>query len=343
MQEIQVTDMHTAGEPVRIITGGYPALKGDTLLEKRRDAMTNHDRLRKLLMQEPRGHAEMYGALPMDPVDDRADLSVLFMHHSGYSTMCGHATIALGRWAVESGRVQATEPTTDFILECPCGLVNVSATVEGGQVSHVRFFSVPGYVAATDVAMDLSGIGRIRADIAFGGAYYAIVPATRLGLNLHDAPLEDLKSRALEITDQLRTNHTILHPYEADLGFLYGTILTEGPVINRGDINHHLCFFAEGQLDRSPTGSGVTARLALAHTKGEIAKGQKCCFKGASGVSFGGVITERTQFGGHDAVVARVGGSAFYAAETRFLIEDQDPLSEGFTPPGRPAELWHNS
>ncbi|NVJ97989.1 MAG: proline racemase family protein [Alphaproteobacteria bacterium] len=334
--------MHTAGEPVRIITGGYPELEGDTLLEKRRDAHENHDHLRKALMLEPRGHAEMYGALVLPPCHKDADLSVLFMHNSGYSTMCGHATIALGRWAVESGRIEAREGTTDFTLECPCGLVDVSASVEGGKVTHVRFHNVPGYVAAEDVAVELEGIGRIRADIAFGGAYYAIVPAHRLGLDLHTSPLEDLKARALEITDNLRANHTLTHPFEEDLGFLYGTILTEGAVINRGEINHHLCFFGDGQLDRSPTGSGVSARLALAHAKEEIAQGQRCCFKGVSGVSFGGVITERTRFGNHKAVIARVSGQGYYTAETRFLIEADDPLAEGFTPPQCPADLWQH-
>ncbi len=340
MQQFQVTDMHTAGEPVRIITGGYPALKGKTLLEKRRDALEKHDWIRKALMHEPRGHAEMYGALPLEPCHPDADLSVLFMHHSGYSTMCGHATIALGRWAIESGRVKATEGTTDFTLECPCGLVDISATVKDGLVEHVRFLNVPGYVALDHVPVDLDGIGRIRADIAFGGAYYAIVPADRLGLDLHESPLEELKARALEITAQLRATQTITHPHEEDLGFLYGTILTEGAVINRGEINYHLCFFGDGQLDRSPTGSGVTARLALAHAREEIAKGQRCCFKGASGVSFGGTIMERTRFGNHDAVIARVGGQAHYFGESRFILEDDDPLPEGFATPQRPADLW---
>lgn len=343
MQAITVTDMHTAGEPVRIITGGYPELAGSTLLEKRRNAMAHHDRYRKLLMQEPRGHAEMYGALVLPPCHPEADMSVLFLHHSGYSTMCGHATIALGRWAIESGRVEAREGTTRFMLECPCGLVEVEAAVSDGRVGHVRFQNVPSYVAAENVAVDINGVGRIRADIAFGGAFYAIVPADKLGLDVHNSPLEDLKDRALEITSFLRSHHEIHHPHEDDLGFLYGTILTEGAVINRGEINHHLCFFAEGQLDRSPTGSGVSARLALAHHKGEIAKGQRCCFKGASGVSFGGVINARTKYHDRAAVLVQVSGQASYTAETRFLIEPDDLLPDGFSVPETPGALWHRA
>ena len=340
MQRFKVTDMHTAAEPVRIVTDGYPALVGDTILAKRADARNQHDGIRKALMREPRGHAEMYGVIPVTPSDPRADIAVLFMHGEGYSTMCGHATIAIGRWAVEQKLVKVVEPTTNFNLECPCGLVRVSADVKDGKVSHVRFDSVPAYLAYESVPVDLDGIGRIRVDIAYGGAYYAIVPASALGMDLHHNKLEDLKARACEITNQLRRDITIEHPSEPDLGFLYGTILTEGPVINRGEINHHLCFFADGQLDRSPTGSGVTARLALAHARGEIAQGQKCCFKGVSGVSFGGVITARTRIGNHPAVTVQVGGSAFYNGETDFVIEDDDPLREGFESPVFANKYW---
>src|SRR4051794_41053924 len=171
--ELHVTDMHTAGEPVRIVTGGYPTLAGATILDKRREARERHDHLRRALMLEPRGHAGMYGVIPVAPSTPDAVLGALFMHNEGYSTMCGHATIALGRWLVESGTVPAVEPETSIALELPCGVVRVTCRVENGRVISTAFDSVPAFLSHRDVEVEVEvdGLGRVRLDIAYGGAF----------------------------------------------------------------------------------------------------------------------------------------------------------------------------
>ena len=220
--ELHYVDMHTAGEPVRIVTGGYPALAGDTILAKRRDARESHDRFRRAMMLEPRGHAGMYGVIPVPPSIPDAVLGVLFTHNEGYSTMCGHATIALGRWVVDSGLVPVVEPVTRFAIEAPCGRLALACTVEAGQVTAVRFESVPAFVLHRDLAVEVPGLGRIVTDIAYGGAFYAILPASALGLDFFRDNVDELVSRAGDLTDAIRAKLQIRHPDEPDLGFLYG-------------------------------------------------------------------------------------------------------------------------
>ena len=268
-RKITFTDMHTAGEPVRIVTGGYPALTGASILDKRRAALAEHDHLRRALMHEPRGHAGMYGVIPVAPSHPEAVMGVLFTHHEGYSTMCGHATIALGRWIVESGRVPARGPVTQFAIEAPCGLLRLSCRVEGGKVIETSFVSVPAFIERRDFPVELPGAGQVSVDIAYGGAYYAILPASRLGLDFFATPVAQLTEAAGALTDILRARIKLRHPEADDLGFLYGTILTDDAAPPHESWN--LCIFADRQIDRSPTGSGVTARMALDFGKGLIA------------------------------------------------------------------------
>ena len=202
--ELHVTDMHTAGEPVRIVTGGYPELKGATILDKRREARTHHDHLRRALMLEPRGHAGMYGVIPVKSSTPDAVIGALFTHNEGYSTMCGHATIALGRWLVESGQVPAVEPETRFALELPCGIVQVTCRVENGRVLATAFDSVPGFLSHRDVAVEVNGLGRVRLDISYGGAFYAILPSSSIGLDFFATPIADLTHAAVAMTDAIR-------------------------------------------------------------------------------------------------------------------------------------------
>jgi len=331
-----VTDMHTAGEPVRIFTGGVPELRGATLLEKRRDAMANHDSVRRHLMFEPRGHREMYGVWPTSPSHPGAALAVLFTHNEGYSTMCGHATIALGRWVLDQGLVPKQAPETRFVLECPCGPVEVFVAVDAdGRIGDVAFESVPAFLAVPDLRVEVPGLGPVTLDIAYGGAFYAILPASRLGLDLRRTPVAALHDAMTRITGHLRATETIRHPREPDLGFLYGTILTDDAVPGQGP-SWNLCWFGDGQIDRSPTGSGVTARLALEHAKGRIASGVDWEVRGLSGAPFTGRIARLTA----DGVVARVAGRGHYAGEASLTIEPDDPLPDGLAVPERLETLW---
>ena len=338
---IRVVDMHTAAEPVRIVEAGYPELHGATILEKRRDALTRFDHLRRMLMLEPRGHAGMYGVIPTAPSHPQADLAVLFTHQEGYSTMCGHATIAIGRWAVDSGRVVLIDGRASFALEAPCGVVQVEVDATGDDAPLVTFESVESFAGPLDCAVEVPGFGTVRFDIAFGGAFYAILPASRIGLSLMDTPLETLVAAGVAITDAARRALTIVHPHEPDLGFLYGTILTDDvPLGDHGGVpSYNLCIFAEGQIDRSPTGSGVTARIALAAARGEMTPGQSCEIRGVSGEGFTGTLASAEQRDGGLVSRVRVAGRSYYAARSEFIAEAHDRFADGFALPARFADL----
>ncbi|HTB47171.1 MAG TPA: proline racemase family protein [Acetobacteraceae bacterium] len=322
----RVIDMHTAGEPVRIVLDGFPEPRGDTVLAKRADAMARLDVHRRRLMLEPRGHPEMYGALPVVASVPSATLGVLFMHHSGFSTMCGHATVALGRWAVDSGRVPLHDGSADFVLECPCGPVDVHVTEAGARVA---FDSVPGFAASLDLTVEVPAFGRVMCDIGYGGAFYAILPASRLGIDLAVTPIGQQRAAARAVTDAIRARHTVRHPAEPDLGFLYGTILT-GDAPAQDGISRNLCVFGEGQIDRSPTGSGVTARLAVDAARGQVRPGEQRRFAGPTGVPFTGEVIAEQRLADRRAFRVRVSGSAFYSGSATFTVEPDDTLPDGF-------------
>jgi len=332
-------DMHTAGEPVRIVTDGYPALPGATILEKRRYAQAKLDHIRRRLMLEPRGHADMYGVIPAEPSHPDADLAVLFTHNSGYSTMCGHATIAIGRWAVEHKLVPVQRPLTTFNLECPCGVVRVTVEVGETGTGAVAFESVPAFASHLDLGVATQSFGRVGLDISFGGAFYAILPASRIGLSMRETPLEALIHAGREITAATRAQVVLEHPDAADLAFLYGTILTDDAAPGDGAPSLNLCIFGAGQVDRSPTGSGVTARLALDHARGALPIGRRRMFRGLTGEPFTGELLREARAGNRPAVIVRVGGRAYYTGTASFVIEPEDPLRDGFPMPETLAAL----
>ena len=335
IETYRTLDLHTAGEPVRIVVEGYPELPGATILEKRRQAEARFDHIRRRLMLEPRGHPDMYGVIPVPPSDPAAALAVLFMHNSGYSTMCGHAVIAIGRWAVEEGLVPVRHPVTEFGLECPCGVVRVAVEVDTTGPGAVRFDSVPAFAYRLDAAVATARLGEVTFDIAFGGAFYAILPASRLGLSLAESPLETLIAVGREITAAGRAHLEIAHPEAPDLAFLYGTILTDDVTPDSPAPTRNLCIFAEGQVDRSPTGSGVTARIALDHARGRLAIGAKREFQGLTGEPFSGELARETRAGGRPAAIVRVGGRAYHTGRSTFVVESDDSLRDGFTVPER--------
>ena len=334
--EISTVEMHTGGEPLRIITSGYPKLEGRRLLDKRRDARANHDAFRRLLMHEPRGHADMYGAVLVEPDDPEADLAVLFLHSEGYSTMCGHAIIALGRWAVDSGLVDAREPVTEVAIQAPCGLVRARVQVESGPGGHragaVSFRSVPSFAFAREIVVDTREWGPLQVDVAYGGAFYAILPADAIGLDVRDTPARQLADAGAAITEAATAQLRLSHPDDPDLAFLYGTLFTDGADSFAETPTRNVCVFAGRQVDRSPTGSGVAARLALQWTRGEIALGQARRFESLTGGQFTGTAVEETRAGPYRAIVAEISGRAHYYGRSHFTLEPDDPLGDGFLP-----------
>ena len=271
-------------------------------------------------MLEPRGHDGMYGALLVEPDHPEADLAVLFMHNEGYSTMCGHATIALARWAVDSGRVKG--PTVR--LQCPCGLVVANVDKQG----WVRFESVPSFVYALDRVAPTATWGPVTVDIAYGGAFYAFLAADSIGLDLRTSPMRAIVDAGEEIALAVAKAIPIEHPDEPDLAFLYGTILTDGGV----SPSRNVCIFAGRQIDRSPTGSGVSARMALQVARRQAKLGQESRFESCTGSIFTGkALRDGPAVGPRKSVIVEVGGIAHITGEAKFRFDAEDSLREGFS------------
>lgn len=329
---LSVVDMHTGGEPLRIILRGFPEVKGDTILAKRRYVREHLDHLRKVLMLEPRGHNDMYGALLVKSELAEADLGVLFLHNEGYSTMCGHAVIALGRFAVDYGLVkEPSSPETQINIHCPCGLVKAFTQYADGKTGAVRFHSVPAFAFTTDVSVSVEGYGTVTVDISYGGALYAFVSAEKFGLDVNKSKTKDLVDAATAVSEAVKSQVKLYHPVSEDLAFLYGTILTDGKDAFSEEPTANVCVFADAQVDRSPTGSGVTARVALQYHKGLIRLNQTRSFQsGATGSVFTGTAIEETMCGDFKAVVVEVKGHAHYSGVATFTQESDDPLSGGF-------------
>lgn len=327
--KITTIDLHTAGEPFRVITGGLPGLPGETILERRRYLQREMDHLRTALMWEPRGHADMYGCIVTPPVSPDADFGVIFLHNEGYSTMCGHGIIGIVTAVLETGAFQIEAPEAGIAIDTPAGRVNAWAEVGAGRVRSVRFHNVPSFVLCRDETVEVSGLGKVRYDIAFGGAFYAFVRAEEVGMKLNPAEFSRLVEKGMAVKREIMAKRPIEHPFEADLGFLYGTIFT-GPAESAGGHSRHVCVFAEGEVDRSPTGTGVSARLALLHDSGEIVIRAPIAVESIIGSHFRGRIVEETPFGPYPAIIPEIEGGAHITGRHEFLIDPDDPMKDGF-------------
>jgi trans-L-3-hydroxyproline dehydratase len=331
-EKITTLDMHAAGEPLRIVTGGMAELKGAPILERRRYMRDHLDHVRRALMWEPRGHYDMYGAIVTPPVSEGADVGVLFMHNEGYSTMCGHGIIALVTALMETGALPARGPDTPVTLDTPAGVVRATAHLgAAGRVERVSFLNVPSFLYARDVSISVAGIGELVSDIVFGGAFYAVLPAERLGVELTPSNRSELVEGAERVKRAVNESIEIVHPSEPDLGFLYGTILT-GPPEDPSHHSRHICVFANAEVDRSPTGTGVSGRVAQLYVRGEIALGEEIAVESILGHSsvFRGRAVEMTRVGSHDAVVPEVSGTAYMTGRSEFVVDPRDTLGGGF-------------
>jgi len=328
-QRITTIDAHTGGEPFRVIVAGFPELVGDTILARRRDAKERFDHLRKALMWEPRGHADMYGCILMPPMTKGADTAVLFIHNEGYSTMCGHGIIGLVVVLLETGMVLRKSPETVVKIDTPAGLVTAHARVSDGRIKSVYFHNVPSFVLSLDEEVEVSGLGRIRYDLAFGGAFYAYVKAAQVGLSCAPQDFRRLIETGMAIKRAVMESRSVTHPFEADLSFLYGTIFT-GPAQSPDAHSRNVCIFADGEVDRSPTGTGVSGRLAIHYARGEISRGQPIVIESIIGSRFTCRAAATTTFGPYPAIIPEVEGTAYITGRHEFLIDPHDELREGF-------------
>ncbi len=319
--EIETTDYHTAGEPFRIVQDGVPQIPGATVRDRREHASGSDevDRVRRMLCHEPRGHADMYGGFVVPPDDEGADFGVLFWHKDGYSTACGHGTIALGAWAVESGRVAAPDDgDLDVTIDVPSGRVVATVRRRAGAVQSVGFRNVPSFVVARGVAA-----GDVEVDVAYGGAIYAFAPAASLGLRVVPDDLPELIAAGRRVKHALEGSDVARHPDDDRLSGIYGTVFYEqlGPLHQR-----NVAIFADGEVDRSPTGSATSARTALLLADGEIGIGDTWRNDSIAGTTFRARAIGEVAEG----VLTEVSGTAFRTGEHRFVLDPRDPLGTGF-------------
>lgn len=319
--EIRTTDYHTAGEPFRIVEEGVVDIPGATVGARREYAAGSEaaERVRRMLCHEPRGHADMYGGFLVPPDDDGADFGVLFWHKDGYSTACGHGTIALGAWAVESGRVAApADGAVDVTIDVPSGRVVATVRRRAGVVESVAFRNVPSFVVARGAVA-----GEVAVDVAYGGAIYAFVPAERFGLRVVPDDLPALIAAGRDVKRALEGSTVSRHPDDERLSGIYGTVLYEelGPLHQR-----NVAIFADGEVDRSPTGSATSARTALLVAAGALAEGQTWRNDSIVGTTFLARAIGQTP----DGLLTEVEGTAFRTGEHRFVLDPRDPLGTGF-------------
>ena len=327
--EIHTIDTHTGGEPLRIIVSGFPELSGKTVLEKRACIKNEFDEFRKALMWEPRGHADMYGAIIVEPDTPGADFGVIFIHNEGYSTGCGHAVIALTKVFVETGLIPNTEPVTEIRMDVPSGFIQSYANVKNGEITNIGFHNVPSFVQLMNAKVDVPGLGSIQYDLAFGGAFYAFVDVEQVGLDCTKKHQNQLIQKGMKIKRAVMESVKMDHPTESEMNFLYGTIFI-GPAQDPKNHSRNVCIFAEGEVDRSPTGTGVSARAALHYARGEIRVGESVTIESIIGSTFSVQVNETTSIGNYDAVIPDVNGNAYITGKNTFWINPNDPLKDGF-------------
>jgi trans-L-3-hydroxyproline dehydratase len=329
-QTIKTIDTHTEGEPLRIITEGYPKIVGETILEKRQYLTEHLDNYRQLLMYEPRGHADMYGALITEPCTEEADFGILFMHNEGYSSMCGHGIIAAVTAAIETKAIAIPIPEQVIGIDSPAGLITAyGETNNCGQLS-VSFDNVASFVEVLAQQVEVEGLGTVTYDIAFGGAYYAFVDADKLNIACSQENTQQLIDAGRKIKQAVMASYKITHPTETDLSFLYGTIFTSSKTKRENSHSKHVCIFADGELDRSPTGTGVSARAALLAVKEDLWIKENIIIESITGGEMTVNVQHAGDFHGKDSVIPRVTGRAFITGSHQFLLSKEDIFPQGF-------------
>ena len=334
MREIRTIDYHTAGEPFRIVAKPPVEIVGDTVANRRVYAMASAevDGLRKLLCFEPRGHADMYGCFITPPDDDGADFGVLFWHKDGFSTACGHGTIALGVWAIESGKV-AIDPSgvTDVVIDVPSGRVTARVHTKGAVIESVDFVNVASYHMHSDISVDTS-LGALTVDVSFGGAIYAQLDIAQIGLAVTPEHYGEIIAIGREIKWALNDSEYAEHPTDSRLSGIYGTIVYEDLVKGADGLKRqrNATIFADGEVDRSPCGSGTCARLATLVEKKQLKIGEVLKHDSIVDSQFLGVAKAQVTSDGYDAILPQVTGMAYKTGESVFTVDPRDPLTPGF-------------
>ena len=321
-------DSHTEGMPTRVITGGVGTIPGKTMAERRQWFIDNCDEVRTLLMYEPRGHASMSGAILQPPTRDDADYGVLFIEVSGLLPMCGHGTIGVATVLVETGMVPVVEPVTTIRLDTPAGLVVAEVAVENGAAKKVTIRNVPSFSLALDQSVEVPGLGQVHYDMAFGGNFYAIVELAQLGLPFERSAKSQLLSAGLAIMEAINEVNPPVHPERDDISGCHHVYL-KAPDSTAVHSRHAMAIYP-GWFDRSPCGTGTSARMAQLHARGELALNTDFINESYIGTQFLGRLVEETTVGGLPAVVPTITGRAWITGTAQYLLDPDDPFQAGF-------------
>lgn len=327
-QTFKAVDSHTMGEPTRIIYEGFPELVGDTMMERKEYLEKNFDHYRKALMLEPRGHRDMFGALLTAPVHKEAHLGVVFMDSGGYLNMCGHGSIGCATVAVEAGFVQVREPYTDVLLDTPAGIIRARVSVIDGKAQEVSILNVPSFLYRENLSLELEGYGTVNFDLSFGGSFFALVDSDKIGISICQQNLEKLTDFAMKlrrkINQTIEVRHPVLNITSVDLIEIYGP--ADNPAADRKNV----VIFGDSQTDRSPCGTGTSAKVAALYAKGQLALGQEFVYESITGSLFRGMATRETEIGGIKAVIPQITGSAYITGFNQWILDKTDPLCYGF-------------
>jgi trans-L-3-hydroxyproline dehydratase len=326
---VSTVDMHTGGEPFRIVTTGVPVLPGNTIVARREWLLDNADDIRRSLTLEPRGHADMYLGILTAPVSRDADFGVIFAHNEGYSDHCGHGVIALSTAAVLLGWVERVSPKTRVVIDAPCGRIEASVEWNGTSVGTVSFVNVPSFVWRSDVEVDTPSFGRVSGDIAFGGAFYFYVDGRPHGLKISAANVERLIRFGSEVKIAANRAYSVVHEEIPELNHIYGTII-DGEPRHPGSLQSNCCVFADRQVDRSPTGSGTAGRTAILSARGVLADGEEWINESLIGTRMSARVLERLTFHGRPAVIPEVSGTANFLGTANWAIDPSDEIGRGF-------------
>ena len=325
--EIECVDSHVAGEPCRMVIGG-PRLKGKTLYEKQLYMQKEFDYIRTSVMLEPRGHADMFDAVLTEPCDPEADFGVLFINGGCYDNMCGHGSIACAAIAVDIGLVKVTEPVTVVKIETISGLVTLEVEVINGHAGNITFHGIPSFLYRPDIELDVFG-KKVRADIAYGGNFFGIVDFRQLGLNHSIREINDFIRYGEEIRRQINEKYEIKHPVYEYINWVNDILFTGEPQFE-GDTYKSLVFLGDAQIDRSPCGTGTSARMGMLYRKGLLKRGEKFLHESVLGTIFEGSVGEDVKVGDYDAIIPVIRSRGFVIGKNTIIIDDEDPVKNGF-------------
>lgn len=329
IKSVNVVDTHTVGEPTRVVVGGIPVIPGKDMSEKKKYLEEHLDHIRTMLMHEPRGHKDMFGAIITQPTRDDADLGVIFMDGGGYLNMCCHGSIGVSTVLVNTGMVEVVEPITEIALEAPAGLIKARVKVESGRAKEVSITNVPSFLYKEDIEIDVPSVGRIKLDISFGGSFFALVDAKELGMNVDLSNVDKLVKIGLAIRDILNSEVKVCHPEKPYINTVDLVEIYDVPSKEGADLKN-VVVFGMGQFDRSPCGTGTSAKLAYLYAKDKIGLNEPFVYESIIGTTFEGKVLKEINVGEYNGVVPEVTGKAYITGFNQLVIDPEDPFKYGF-------------